>query len=176
MESYKYLGLLLTAELSSSSHISPICLKARKILSLLYRRFYGNVSQDVLKQLYLSLMKPHLEYGCHVWNPHHVKDKKALENIQKLACRIGTAHWDESYDSLLELLNLQSLHERRTHARLGLLYRIQYKLSYFPEGTFNYEKAYCQVDVHTNWSSVCQHKFLHLVFCTSHCFCMELPT
>ena len=81
VESYKYLGLLLTADLSWSSHISSICLKARKILGLLYRRFYGNVNQDVLKQLYLSLVRPHLEYGCHVGNPHLEKDKKALENL-----------------------------------------------------------------------------------------------
>ena len=136
VESYKYLGLLLTADLSWSSHISSICLKARKVLGLLYRRFYGNVSQDVLKQLYLSLVRPHLEYGCHVWNPHLEKDKKALEDVQKFACRIATAHWDESYDTLLELLHLQPLQERRTHARLGLMYRILYKLSYFPAETF----------------------------------------
>ena len=135
VKSYKYLGLLLTADLSWSSHISSVCLKARKILGLLYRRFYGNLSQDALKQLYLSLVRPHLEYGCHVWNPHLEKDKKALESVQRFACRIASAHWDESYGSLLELLNLQSLQERRSHARLGLLYKILYKLSYFPEGT-----------------------------------------
>jgi hypothetical protein len=56
--------------------------------------------------------------------------------VQKFACRIATAHWDESYDTLLELLNLQPLQERRTHTRLWLLYRILYKLSYFPEETF----------------------------------------
>ena len=140
VKSYKYLGLLLTADLSWSSHISTICLRARKILGLLYRRYYGNVSQDVLKQLYLSLVRPHLEYGCHVWNPHLEKDKKSLESVQKFACRIATARWEDSYDNLLDILNLQPLHERRIHARLGLLYKIIYKLSYFPEGTFNLER------------------------------------
>ena len=136
VESYKYLGLLLTADLSWSPHISSICLKARRILGLIYRRFYGNVSQDALKQLYLSLVRPHLEYGCQVWNPHLVKDREALENVQKFACRIATAHWDENYETLLQFLNIQPLQERRIHARLGLLYRILYKLSHFPEGTF----------------------------------------
>ena len=136
VQSYKYLGLLLTADLSWSSHISSICLKARKILGLLYRWFYGNVSQDVLKQLYLSLVRPHLEYGCHVLNPHLEKDKRELENVQEFACTIATAHWDDSYDNLLHLLNLQSLQEHRIHARLGMLYRIIYKLSYYAEDTF----------------------------------------
>ena len=136
VQSYKYLGLLLTVDLSWSSHIASICLKARKILGLLYRRFYGNVNQDVLKQLYLSLVRPHLEYGCHVWKPHLENDKRELEKVQKFACRIATAHWDDSYDNLLHLLNLQPLQERRIHARLGMLYRIIYKLSYYPEDTF----------------------------------------
>ncbi len=43
---------------------------------LIYRRFYGNVSQDALKQLYLSLVRPHLENGCQVWNLHLVKDRQ----------------------------------------------------------------------------------------------------
>ena len=140
VESYKYLGLLLTADLSWSPHISSICLKARRILGLIYRRFYGNVSQDALRQLYLSLVRPHLEYGCQVWNPHLVKDKEALENVQKFACRIATAHWDENYEMLLQFLDVQPLQERRIHARLGLLYRILYKLSHFPEGTFELRK------------------------------------
>ena len=70
------------------------------------------------------------------WNPHLEKDKSALENVQKFACRIALAHWDDSYDDILDLLNLQSLLERRIHARVGMLYRIVYKLSFFPEGTF----------------------------------------
>ena len=95
---------------------------------LLYRQFYGNVSQNVLKQLYLSLVRPHLEHGCHVWNPHLEKDKKTLEDVQSLACRITTidTHWDESYDSPLKLLNLQPLQECKIHTRLGLMCRILY--------------------------------------------------
>ena len=45
-----------------------------RILGLLYRRFYGQASQDALKQLYLSLVCPHLEYSCQVWDSHLSKD------------------------------------------------------------------------------------------------------
>ena len=96
--------------------------------------------EDVLKQLYLSLIIPHLEYGCHVWNPHPEKDKKALEDVQKFACRIATVRWDESYDTVFES-HLQPLQERRTHARLRLMYRILHKLSYFPAGTFKLQNS-----------------------------------
>ena len=37
---YKYLGLLISADLSWSDHIQSTCSKARKILGLLYHKYY----------------------------------------------------------------------------------------------------------------------------------------
>ena len=65
----KNLGLLLTTNLSWSAHINSVCSKAKKILRLIYRRFYGSANQTILKQLYLSLVRPHLEYACQIWDP-----------------------------------------------------------------------------------------------------------
>ena len=87
-----------------SADITSICSKAKKILGLIYRRFYGSADQTTLKQLYLSLVHPHLEYACQIWDPHLVKDQKMLENIEKFGCRLAAHHWDASYQELLELL------------------------------------------------------------------------
>ena len=54
VDSYKYLGVLLTGDLSWSLQVESICQKARRVLGLLYRRFYGQTSQESLRQLYLS--------------------------------------------------------------------------------------------------------------------------
>ena len=48
VEDYRYLGVLLTSDLSWSSHINSTCSKARKLIGLLYRRFYGNVDNQSL--------------------------------------------------------------------------------------------------------------------------------
>ena len=49
--------------------------------------FYGSASPDTLRQLHLSMVQPHLDYACQIWDPHLAKDKKILEDVQKFACR-----------------------------------------------------------------------------------------
>ena len=78
VSSYKYLGILLTSDLSLSAHIN---LKVRRIVGLLYRQF-SNASSHTIVILYTSLVKPHLEYACPVWSPHLAKDINALEKVQ----------------------------------------------------------------------------------------------
>ena len=114
VDSYKYLGVLLTDDLSWSMQVESVCQKARRVLGLLYRRFYGQASQESLKQLYLSLVRPHLEYACQVWDPHLSKDTNALEKVQKFACKLATAKWDSSYEELLILMELKPLQNRTT--------------------------------------------------------------
>ena len=60
VESFKYLGVLLSSNLSFSQHIQTICTKARKILGLVYRWFYKNTT---------SAMKPCYSY-ISLWLDH----------------------------------------------------------------------------------------------------------
>ena len=112
VEYYKYLGLLISSIISWSMHITATCSKAKQILSLLYRRFYGSANPDTLKQLYLSMVRPHLDYACQIWDPHLVKDKKILEDAQKFARRLAAHQWDSGYQDLLRLYQLPSLDGR----------------------------------------------------------------
>ena len=136
VNTFKYLGVLLSHDLSWSEHVQLICSKARKLLGLFYRCFYNNMSSDSLLQLYIFLVRPHLEYASAVWFPHLKKDKDTLEKIQKFACRMATRSWGNGYLHLLHLVDLPSLERRRLQARLCLLYKIIYKLCYFDEGIF----------------------------------------
>ena len=47
VECFKYLGILLNSDLPWSNHITSICTKARKLLGLLYRRFYKHAEPCV---------------------------------------------------------------------------------------------------------------------------------
>ena len=88
--------------------------------------------QETLKQLYLSLVRPHIEYGCQVWDPHLAKDKKALEDVQKFGLRLAFHRWDASYNELL-VFDLPSHEDRRLHLKLGLLFKIVHGLCYYPD-------------------------------------------
>ena len=97
---YKYLGVVLTDDLTWSTRISEITNKARKqlklIIGLIYRQFYSISSTQSLLQLYTSLVRPHLEYATQVWDPFLIKDIHKLESMQKFALKMCCKHWDTS--------------------------------------------------------------------------------
>ena len=110
--------------LSWTPHITSVCSKAKQILGLLYRKFYNHAEGDTLKQLYLSLIRPHLEYACPVWDPHTMKDKVLLEDVHKFAFRMVTKQWDSGYQELLDIMNVPSLADCRLQLKLSLLHKI----------------------------------------------------
>ena len=132
VDHYKYLGFHLSADLSWSYHIQCICNKARKIMGILYRQFSSNVDSLAMLKLYTSFVRPHLEYGIDVWNPFLQKDIAALENVQKFALRVCFKKWSSSYEDLLHLSKLQSLHDRRSFLSLTTLFKIIHNIVYFP--------------------------------------------
>ena len=86
--------------------------KAAKRLYILGILRCSNESTTDLVTVYVTLIRPLLEYGCIVWHfsiPLCLSDR--LESIQKRALRIILPHY--SYASALEILNLPSLLLRR---------------------------------------------------------------
>ena len=136
VESFKYLGILLSSDLSWSKHIESICTKARKLLGLLYRRFNKHAEPPALFQLYLSLVRPHLEYASDVWDPHLLKDKTLIENVQKFGLRICAKQWDLSYNELLSNFAVPTLQSRRLEHKLSTMFKIVHNLIVYPPSIF----------------------------------------
>ena len=134
---YEYLGILLSKEFSWSLHVDGICSKARKILGLLYRRFYKFSNSNTTCQLYTSLVRPLLEYACHVWAPYTSQNINALESVQKFTCKLATRRWNgNTYAELLTITNLPTLEGRRLKLKLCHLFKIIHNLVYFPSNIF----------------------------------------
>ena len=155
--SFKYLGVLLSCDLSWSMHIQTITSRAKKVLGLLYRRFYNLSPPDVLLHLYLSLVRPHLEYASVVWSPYLKKDIFHLENVQKFGLRMATKMWTYPYHYLLYRSHLNSLESRRSIARLCTLFKLLHQLDY----------AECTVSLRSKYIAI--KLGLHLTLCQPFC-------
>ena len=62
---------------------------------------------DIIRKLYIAIVRPHLEYASHaVLHGIHIywKDQQTLENIQKCACKVGLKRWDSNYPAMLRTL------------------------------------------------------------------------
>lgn len=130
VSSLKYLGFLLSQDLSWSLHINHICSRARKKLGFIYRKFYRFCSDsDSLLTLYAAYVRPILEYGASVWDPYLVKDIRALESVQRYATKICLKNWSIPYYDRLRLLDIDSLLTRRKCAKLCTLYKVVHFMS-----------------------------------------------
>ena len=67
------------------------------MVGLLFRHFYSCMDSYTLHKLYLTIVRPHLEYACEVWDPHLDKDIKLIEKVQDFASRVCLKQWNSSY-------------------------------------------------------------------------------
>lgn len=114
VSSYKILGVFVDSDLKWNSHIDYIYKKAcKKLYSLRVLRRAG-VDQVSILNVYISTVRPVLEYAVPVWQsiPGFLSDK--IESIQKRALRIifPTA---EKYTEALKLAHLDTLADRRNN-------------------------------------------------------------
>ena len=81
------MGVTFTADLKFSHHISNAIRKASKMVGIIYHTFMHSL--HTLRLLYTSLVIPHLDYACVVWQPHLLKDIRALEAAQRRVTRLS---------------------------------------------------------------------------------------
>ena len=80
--SAKYLGVTIDSNLQWNAHHANIISKANQTLAFL-RRNIPSCPQHVKNTCYKTFVRPVLEYGCCVWDPHQGNHILELEKIQK---------------------------------------------------------------------------------------------
>ena len=75
-------------------------------------------------KLYVSCIRPELDYLAAVWSPHQKGQIDTLESVQKLALCVCFRNWDINYLTLLSMNNILSLSKRRLFLRPSFLFKI----------------------------------------------------
>ena len=84
----KVLGVTLSSDLSWNAHVDTIVSKTRKRVFTIYQLKRAGIRQCDLLRVYVSVIRPVLEYACPVWHtslPMYLSDH--IETIQKRCLR-----------------------------------------------------------------------------------------
>ena len=108
----KDLGIIVDKNLRFSNHIIDKVNKVNQIMGIV-RRTMVYLNRHNFNLLYMSLVRPHLEYENVVWSPFLKSDITLIENIQRRATRYIPDISKLEYQARLEALNLPTLQFRR---------------------------------------------------------------
>ena len=115
---HKHLGVILESNLGWTEHVKTTVDKAAG--SLRYLTIAQKlVTQEVLSSIYLTLVRPLLEYACSVWSNLTAAQASKLQDIQNRAARLATHSVSfASIASMHEELGWTPLDVRRKYFRL----------------------------------------------------------
>ena len=119
----KDLGIVISEDLKPKKHIARIVKKTNRILGMIYRTITCKNKENIMN-LYKTLIRPILDYGAAVWNPHQKSDIIKLERIQRRATKMIKELKNLPYEERLSRCNLISLESRRRRYDLIETYKI----------------------------------------------------
>ena len=106
------LGLWMNNNLKFSMQVEKTASKANQLFGLIKRPFVY-IDQQIMKKLYVAIVRPHLEYGNVVWHPRFKKDIHMTESVQHRATRLIPSIRCLPYSERLRAMELPSLIHRR---------------------------------------------------------------
>ena len=108
----KFLGVILSDDLTWNMHVDSIVKKTAKRVYMLYQLKRAGIRQTDLDNVYVSVVRPVLEYACPVW--HTNLTKYLCDNIEMIQKRaLQSIFPNKGYDDILCDLGMCTLHERR---------------------------------------------------------------
>ena len=128
----KDLGVIIDSKLSFDQHITEKVKIGNRMAGLI-RRSFEYMDKVMFKQLFTSMVRPHLEYAAVVWNPHLQKHITALENVQRRATKMVPGLVDKRghrlpYKDRLKALKLPTLAYRRYRGDMIEMFKLTHNL------------------------------------------------
>ena len=130
-ESTLDLGIRVDTSLRFHDHISSIAAKAFGVSNNIAR---GTVCRDpeFMKQIFITHIRPLLDFCSPVWNTGFIGDTKSLEAVQRRWTRKIDGFLEMSYGDRLRRLSLYSIWGRLLRADLIQVWKIVHELSPIP--------------------------------------------
>ena len=127
VDSHKHLGLIINKTCSWYEHILDITAKAWKRINILRSLMY-KLDRKTLETVYISFIRPTLEYGDAIWDNCSKTEKDEIGSVQYEAARIVTgATRSCSKSKLLEETGWDSLEHRRYKHRMVTFFKMVHK-------------------------------------------------
>ena len=135
----------------------------------IHRNFYL-APENLRHTLYITLVRPILEYSCATWHPFNKTLTNCLEPVQIFACRVILQCWNFEHDDILSRTSLPTLGARRDCSTVVLVFKTLAGLSSAPNVFIPHTRS----DSRLNHSRVlylyipfsrltlCQRSFFHL--------------
>jgi hypothetical protein len=117
------LGVTICSNLSFEIHISNIVSKARQRLSILFRGFLTR-NIYIIRQVFITYVRPILEYNSIVWNPGFTYLIDLLEGVQRNFTERQPSISAKIYLARLASLDLELLELKRLRADLVYYFKI----------------------------------------------------
>jgi hypothetical protein len=122
--SHKHLGVTISDDLSWNEHVTNIAISANRVLDVLIA-FKYKLDRRTLEKLYISYVRPKLEYASIMWDncPNYLIAR--LEDVQIRAAKIISGATNKTSRVLIyKELGWETLQQRRRVQRLSTMYCI----------------------------------------------------
>jgi hypothetical protein len=117
------LGINIDSNLSFKLHISTVITKSLQRVGTFFRGFSSR-RFDIVRKMFVTYIRPLLEYNSNIWNPTHKYLVDKLENVQRQFTKRITSISHLTYLERLSILELESLELRRLRFDLIQYYKI----------------------------------------------------
>ena len=121
-ENERDLGVIVMPDLSPEKHIATVVRSAYALLANI-RVAFKYLDKETFKNIYLTYVRPKLEYAAPLWNPYLRKHVHKLERVQRHATKMVPELRELSYRERLERLEIPSLQSRRERGDMITVYK-----------------------------------------------------
>ena len=119
----KDLGVIIDQDLKFHQQTAASVKKANQILGLI-KKTISIKNEETLPLLYMSSVRPHLEYANVVWGPFYKTDQQMIEKVQKRATKLIVTITNQTYEERLRHLNMTSLLHRGRRGDMIEMFKI----------------------------------------------------